>query len=185
MADADIYHAVSGPGAKQWGRRVYYAGCHRQGGDYAWMRDNLSHRRGCPPAPGPHRCLDVWRALEPADRGRACHAARARQPSSTPPAEKMLLYQRAVGGWPKALGEVKVSYAARLSAGARAGLLDSKNQNDATIDNDATTREINYLLQAFQKTNNPAYRRRPPRPASATCSKCSTPTAASRSFTPT
>ncbi|MBF9144122.1 pectate lyase [Hymenobacter sp. BT439] len=70
----------------------------------------------------------------------------------------MLLYQRAVGGWPKALGEVKVSYAARLSAGARAGLLDSKNQNDATIDNDATTREIHYLLKAYQQTHNPAYR---------------------------
>jgi PelA/Pel-15E family pectate lyase len=51
-----------------------------------------------------------------------------------------------------------VNYAARISPGARAGLLDSKNQNDATIDNDATTREIHYLLQAFRQTNNPAYR---------------------------
>lgn len=39
-------------------------------------------------------------------------------------AEKMLLYQRALGGWPKALGEAKVNFAARLSLGARAGLLD-------------------------------------------------------------
>ena len=50
MADADIYHAASGPGAKQWGRRVYYAGCHRQGGDYAWMRDNLATAEGAPKA---------------------------------------------------------------------------------------------------------------------------------------
>jgi PelA/Pel-15E family pectate lyase len=52
-----------------------------------------------------------------------------------------------------------VNYNARINAGARAGLLDSKNQNDATIDNDATTREINYLLKTFQKTNNPTYRK--------------------------
>nr|WP_216680632.1 pectate lyase [Hymenobacter siberiensis] len=45
-----------------------------------------------------------------------------------------------------------------FAAVARAGLLDSKHQNDATIDNDATTREINYLAEAFQKTHNPAYR---------------------------
>ena len=33
-----------------------------------------------------------------------------------------------------------------------------KNRNDATIDNNATSREINYLAAAYQKTNNPAYR---------------------------
>ena len=71
----------------------------------------------------------------------------------------MLLYQRAVGGWPKVLGEVKVNCTARLSAGARAGLLGSKNLNDATIDNDATTREINFLVVVFQKTNDPTYRK--------------------------
>ncbi|WP_226163659.1 pectate lyase [Hymenobacter terricola] len=158
MADADIYHAVSGPGAKQWGRRVYYAGCHRAGGDYAWMHDNLSTAEG---APKPRDLTaawtfgGLWNPLTGAVR--AAPPALAAQVDTI--AEKMLLYQRAVGGWPKALGEVKVNYAARLSAGARAGLLDSKNQNDATIDNDATTREINYLVQAFQKTNNPAYRK--------------------------
>ncbi|WP_201978315.1 pectinesterase family protein [Hymenobacter rubidus] len=50
MADADIYHAASGPGPKQWGRRVYYAGCHRTGGDYAWFGDNLASAEGAPQA---------------------------------------------------------------------------------------------------------------------------------------
>ncbi|GAB3663290.1 hypothetical protein GCM10027594_32240 [Hymenobacter agri] len=157
MADADIYHAASGPGAKQWGRRVYYANCHRAGGDFAWMKDNLNTAEGSPKAREITAAWTFggrWNPLTGAVR--ATPPLPASQLDTT--AEKMLLYQRAVGGWPKALGEVKVSYAARLSPGARAGLLDGKNQNDATIDNDATTREIHYLLKAFQQTNNPAYR---------------------------
>ncbi|GAA4046740.1 hypothetical protein GCM10022409_36000 [Hymenobacter glaciei] len=157
MADADIYHAASGPGAKQWGRRVYYAGCHRQGGDFAWMKDNLNTAEG---APKPQDLTAAWtfggRWNPLTGAVRATPQLPASQIDTT--AEKMLLYQRAVGGWPKALGEVKVNYVARISPGARAGLLDGKNQNDATIDNDATTREIHYLLKAFQQTNNPAYR---------------------------
>ena len=157
MADADIYHAASGPGAKLWGRRVYYAGCHRSGGDFAWMKDNLSTAEG---APKPQEITAAWTfggCWNPLTGAvRATPPGPASQLDTT--AEKMLLYQRAVGGWPKALGEVKVNYAARISPGARAGLLDGKNQNDATIDNDATTREIHYLLRAFQQTGNPAYR---------------------------
>jgi PelA/Pel-15E family pectate lyase len=157
MADADIYHAASGPGAKQWGRRVYYANCHRAGGDYAWMQDNLATAEGAPKAKDLTAAWTFggrWNPLTGAVR--ATPPLPAAQIDTT--AEKMLLYQRAVGGWPKALGEVKVNYALRISPGARAGLLDSKNQNDATIDNDATTREIHYLLQAFRQTSNPAYR---------------------------
>lgn len=158
MADADIYHAVSGPGAKLWGRRVYYANCHRTGGDYAWHRDNLGTAEG---APQPKDITAAWtfggRWNPLTGTVRPAPPVLAAQVDTV--AEKMLLYQRAVGGWPKALGEVKVNYAVRIGPAARAGLLDDKNQNDATIDNDATTREINYLVLAFQKTNNPAYRR--------------------------
>ena len=157
MADADIYHAASGPGAKQWGRRVYYAGCHRAGGDYAWMKDNLATAEGAPKAQEITAAWTFGGRWNPVAGGARVAPAGAAAPVDTI-AEKMLLYQRAIGGWPKALGEVKVSYATRLSAAARAGLLDSKHQNDATIDNDATTREINYLAEAFQITHNPAYR---------------------------
>ncbi|MBF9221800.1 pectate lyase [Hymenobacter sp. BT662] len=70
----------------------------------------------------------------------------------------MLVFQRAIGGWPKAVGTAKVDYKHPLSAADRARTLADKNRNDATIDNNATSREIIYLAQAYQKTNNPAYR---------------------------
>ena len=72
-------------------------------------------------------------------------------------ADNMLLYQRAIGGWPKHIGEQKIDYSQALSAAAKAGLTDDKNRNDATIDNNATTREIRYLVKAFKQTDNKAY----------------------------
>ncbi|WP_229749073.1 pectate lyase [Hymenobacter frigidus] len=156
MADADIYWAESGPGAKQWGRRVYYADCHRQGGDYAWMRSNLATAEGGPTVA---RITPAWTF-----GGRWNPLTGQRSTTPPPPAvqdtiaEKMLVFQRSVGGWPKAVGEVKVNYDHRLSTVQRASTLDDRNRNDATIDNNATTREITYLVQAFRRTNNPAYR---------------------------
>lgn len=73
-------------------------------------------------------------------------------------AEKMLVYQRAIGGWPKAIGDAKVDYTQRLTDAVRTSTLADKNRRDATIDNNATTREIIYLTKAFQKTANPTYR---------------------------
>ena len=72
-------------------------------------------------------------------------------------ADNMLFYQRGVGGWPKAIGEVKVNYNKKLGDAEKAGLLDEKFRNDATIDNGATTKEIRYLLNAFAKTGNQSY----------------------------
>jgi lysophospholipase L1-like esterase len=40
MADRPICPA-SPPGSYAWGERIYYDGCHRDGGDYAWFADNL------------------------------------------------------------------------------------------------------------------------------------------------
>jgi hypothetical protein len=31
-----------------WGRRTYYSACRREGGDFAWFRDNLADARGAP-----------------------------------------------------------------------------------------------------------------------------------------
>jgi pectinesterase len=48
MADRPIYHP---PGSKtewQWGARHYYYGCHREGVDYSWYRDNLESATGSP-----------------------------------------------------------------------------------------------------------------------------------------
>jgi pectinesterase len=48
MADRPIYHP---PGSKtewQWGARHYFFGCHRDGEDFAWYRDNLEEAAGSP-----------------------------------------------------------------------------------------------------------------------------------------
>jgi pectinesterase len=74
-----------------------------------------------------------------------------------PVADNMLLYQRAAGGWPKHIDEVKVDYTKPLSEAARAGLVDDKGRNDATIDNNATSKEIRYLLKAYEQTGNKNY----------------------------
>ncbi len=83
----------------------------------------------------------------------------AAQPATTtdPIAENMLLYQRSVGGWPKAVGEVKVDYTKKLSGAQKASTLKDVNRMDATIDNAATCKEINYLVNAYAKTGNRAY----------------------------
>lgn len=49
MADKDIY-LVPTTNKIQWGRRVYYFNCHRDGGDYAWFNNNLSTAPGSPKA---------------------------------------------------------------------------------------------------------------------------------------
>lgn len=49
MADKDIY-LVPTTNKIQWGRRVYYYNCHRDGGDYAWFNNNLGTAPGSPKA---------------------------------------------------------------------------------------------------------------------------------------
>lgn len=41
MADKDIY-LVPTTNKILWGRRIYYADCNREGGDYAWFKNNLN-----------------------------------------------------------------------------------------------------------------------------------------------
>lgn len=74
-----------------------------------------------------------------------------------PVANNMLLYQRGVGGWPKHINDVKVDYTKTLTEGEKAGLMDDRSRNDATIDNNATTKEIRYLLKAYKSSNNKDY----------------------------
>jgi pectinesterase len=47
MADRDIY-LVPTSNTILWGRRVYYSGCSRKGGNYSWFADNLSTAEGAP-----------------------------------------------------------------------------------------------------------------------------------------
>lgn len=74
-----------------------------------------------------------------------------------PIADNMLLYQRSVGGWPKHIGEQRIDYTKKLSPAEKAGLIDDKDRNDATIDNEATSKEIRYLIKAFRVTQNKDY----------------------------
>jgi pectinesterase len=51
MADTNIY-LVPTTNTIQWGKRVYYYDCHRDGGDYAWMMDNIATAKGSPSPSG-------------------------------------------------------------------------------------------------------------------------------------
>ena len=71
-------------------------------------------------------------------------------------AEKMLLYQRNNGGFPQPHGD-PIQYEKPISVTLKATLLAEKNQMDATIDDQSTTREIKGLASAYKKTRNPVY----------------------------
>ncbi|WP_229369908.1 pectate lyase [Fibrivirga algicola] len=73
-------------------------------------------------------------------------------------AERMLLYQRNNGGWPQPGGNA-INYNLVLTEAITKSLLSGKATLDATIDDKATTREINYLVDAFSKTQNEAYKK--------------------------
>ncbi|HEX6333820.1 MAG TPA: pectinesterase family protein, partial [Flavisolibacter sp.] len=47
MSDNDIY-LVPTKNNIQWGRRVFYSGCSREGGNYTWFSDNLHTANGAP-----------------------------------------------------------------------------------------------------------------------------------------
>lgn len=73
-------------------------------------------------------------------------------------ADKMLLYQRANGGWPKAINDKAIKYERPLRNADLAAISRDLSDIDATIDNDATTREIRYLVgTAYRETQNLAY----------------------------
>ncbi|NOT90889.1 MAG: pectate lyase [Ferruginibacter sp.] len=71
----------------------------------------------------------------------------------------MLLYQRKNGGWPKHFqGDRKVDYKRVLSADELKELQSGYDAGiDATIDNEATTKEIKYLVKAYKTYRNEAY----------------------------
>lgn len=48
MADRPIYHPSTSPTEWKWGARHYYHNSHREGGDFAWFKDNLQNAEGSP-----------------------------------------------------------------------------------------------------------------------------------------
>jgi PelA/Pel-15E family pectate lyase len=169
MADAPIYLNASQPQNQiQWGRRIYFYNCHKEGGDYAWFANNLTEAKVSPEA-----ITAAW-VFHGAWKPENISFVKTKpvfkvvpavyqipvtnqQPSIDTIAEKMLLFQRAIGGWPKAVNEIKLDYQKPITVlEAKAALADSMHR-DATFDNEATSREIKYLMAAFTKTNNPKY----------------------------
>jgi pectinesterase len=72
-------------------------------------------------------------------------------------ADNMLLFQRNYGGWPKHYKEEKIDYKKEYSAVEKATIQDESNRNDATIDNDATTKEVRYLIKVYHQSKNKKY----------------------------
>lgn len=172
MADAPVYLSPSNPqNTIQWGRRVYFYNSHRDGGDYAWHKDNLETAEGNPKAPQitkewtfagkwkplPRRTLEEVLAIIPNIKIDSLGTVTVTDPAIDPVAENMLAYQRAIGGWPKAVNEIKVDYNKSLTEAERKAIKNDSLHKDATIDNAATMREIRYLIKAFKKTKNKAY----------------------------
>ncbi|MDQ0065112.1 pectate lyase [Chryseobacterium lathyri] len=72
-------------------------------------------------------------------------------------AEKMLVYQLPIGGWGKQLGDKSVvNYNLPLDKDLLKKI-KATGDDHATIDNNATSREINALIKAYSKTKNPEY----------------------------
>ncbi|WP_159473545.1 pectate lyase [Chryseobacterium sp. 18068] len=72
-------------------------------------------------------------------------------------AEKMLIYQLPNGGWGKHMSNKKnVDYTQKIDA-KLLKIIKANNNDLATIDNNATSKEINGLIKAFQTTKNQAY----------------------------
>lgn len=72
-------------------------------------------------------------------------------------ADNMLLFQRNYGGWPKHYQEQKIDYKKVYTDVEKATIQDESSRNDATIDNEATTKEIKYLVKAYKQTKNKDY----------------------------
>ena len=69
-------------------------------------------------------------------------------------AENLLLYQRAIGGWPK-----NIDMARPLGPAERAELIAQKGLNeDATIDNGATYTQLIYLARVFNATKQDRFK---------------------------
>jgi PelA/Pel-15E family pectate lyase len=156
MADADIY-VVPTENILQWGKRVYYYNCKKTGGDFAWHKNNLPADFGINDFNIPWVYDYKWNPSGKTIISSAeveSFTAHLKDRADTI-AENMLLYQRENGGWPKHFKSVAVDYKhtltpeelKELQAGYTAGI-------DATIDNNATTKEIKYLSKAYKQTKD-------------------------------
>ena len=153
MADADIYQKVTDPPNElQWGKRVYYYNCHRIGGDYSWHKDNF------PDTLGLNDITPAWAYDYKWNPRPEASADNDKNKSVDFIANNMLLYQRKNGGWPKHFQQLRVDYTRQLTDSQKIELkVGYEAGMDATIDNDATSKEIKYLVKAYKQTQNKKY----------------------------
>jgi PelA/Pel-15E family pectate lyase len=71
-------------------------------------------------------------------------------------ADNMLVLQRSNGGWSKQFKGKAFDYA-RFTAADKPDMEAEAKKDDANIDNNATNKEIRYLLKAYKQTNNTQY----------------------------
>lgn len=156
MADADIY-LVPTSNTLLWGRRIYYYNCKKDGGDYAWHKNNLPAGFGINDYNVPWVYDYKWNPTGEEikvdvkiDKGMA-----AGMITQDTVAENILLYQRSNGGWPKHFKGQNVNYKKPLTEEELKDLQKGYAEGiDATIDNGATTKEIRYLVRAFKSTTD-------------------------------
>ncbi len=157
MADAEIYWVPSKEkrDSLKWGNRIYYYNCKTKGGDYSWHKNNLPANFGINDYNIPWVFDYKWNPT-----GEKIGAEQASGVTDTKigrdtVAENMLLFQRSNGGWPKHFKAVAINYKRDFTKEElkeiQAGYADGI---DATIDNNATTKEIKYLVKAFEKSND-------------------------------
>lgn len=77
--------------------------------------------------------------------------------NTDPIAEKMLIYQLSNGAWPKQLEDKSVVKYETPIDDALMAKIKATTYMHATIDNKATSREINALVKAYKNTQNKAY----------------------------
>jgi len=168
MADADIFQReATPPNVLQWGRRVYYYNCSRKAGNYKWFANNLPANVNSKTITASWSFDYKWNPANERVENQASKivsagsgtTAKAGEVSTDPIAENMLLYQRANGGWPKHFqGDKKVDYKHELTGEEKLELIAGYAAGiDATIDNDATTKEIRYLSKIYKQTKNEKY----------------------------
>ena len=166
MADKNIYQ-VKTTNNIQWGERIYFSNCHRTGGDYDWFKDNLSSAKGAPKESDIVPAFVFGKKWVPKfvykfsltnESVVGPKTTLHEEPkNSDPVAENMLIFQKVNGGWSKHLDGKAVNYSSDYNPDEQAYIKAKATLPDANIDNGSTTKEIKYLVKAFNKTGNRQY----------------------------
>ncbi len=164
MADAAIYKNNKDTVLK-WETRVNYYNCHRTGGDFAWHKNNIDAATASK-INWDWTLKSRWNLAPQAAKTKSDYGlpkvadAPTQLPKRDEIAERMVVAQRSVGGWAKTLdGKTQPPpYDKEWDATLIASIGDDSGRNDATIDNNATSREIRHLAAAFNDTKNEKYK---------------------------